>query len=45
MKRYICKKDESRDCYKEAVLEILGKSLALIDDNKHYREFFLDIWN
>ncbi|NBJ03599.1 hypothetical protein D3Z62_26815 [Lachnospiraceae bacterium] len=33
MKRYICKKNENRDCYKEAVIEILDKMKDLENDS------------
>ena len=33
MKRYICKKNENRDCYKEAVTEILEKMKDLENDS------------
>lgn len=33
MKRYICKKNENRDCYKEAVIEILDKMKNLEKDS------------
>ncbi len=33
MKRYICKKDENKDCYKEAVIEILDKMKNLESDS------------
>lgn len=41
MKRYICKKDESRDCYKEAVLEILGKIKNLENDSLIFKSIDL----
>ena len=33
MKRYICKKNENRDCYTEAVIEILDKMKDLENDS------------
>lgn len=33
MKRHICKKNENRDCYKEAVIEILDKMKDLENDS------------